>query len=68
MEDWLPEGHLARFVARIVEPVFGLIKEQRGCRRFLLRGLTKVAAEWALLCAVTNLWRLYRYAPQAVGA
>jgi len=52
----------------IVEPVFGLIKEQRGCRRFLLRGLTKVAAEWALLCTVTNLWRLYRYAPQAVGA
>ncbi len=52
----------------IVEPVFGLIKEQRGCRRFLLRGLTKVAAEWALLCTVTNLWRLYRYTPQAVGA
>jgi transposase len=52
----------------IVEPVFGLIKEQRGCRRFLLRGLKKVAAEWSLLCAVTNLWRLYRYAPQAVGA
>lgn len=52
----------------IVEPVFALIKEQRGCRRFLLRGLKKASAEWSLLCTVTNLWRLYRYAPQAVGA
>jgi len=51
----------------IVEPVFALLKEQRGCRRFLLRGLKQVSAEWSLLCAVTNLWRLYRYAPQTVG-
>lgn len=52
----------------IVEPVFALIKEQRGCRRFLLRGLKKVSAEWSFLCAVTNLWRLYRYAPQVIAA
>lgn len=52
----------------IVEPVFDLIKEQRGCRRFLFRGLKKVAAEWGFLCAVTNLWKLFRFAPQANGA
>jgi hypothetical protein len=33
-----------------VEPVFGQIKEARGFRQFLQRGLEKVAAEWALKC------------------
>ena len=31
---------------QLVEPVFGIIKEQQGARRFLLRGLVNVAAEW----------------------
>jgi hypothetical protein len=46
----------------IVEPVFGQIKEQRGFRRFSLRGLEKVRAEWKLVCAAANLLKLYRYA------
>ena len=46
----------------IVEPVFGQIKEQRGFRRFSLRGLEKVRAEWKLVCAVANLLKLFRYA------
>ena len=52
--------------AGIVEPVFGFIKEQRGFRRFLLRGIQKVRAEWSLTCAAVNLWRLFRhgYKPQ----
>lgn len=29
------------------EPVFGILKEQQAARRFLLRGLTNVKAEWA---------------------
>ncbi len=41
-----------------VEPVFGQIKEARGFRRFLLRGLEKVGAEWQLICAVHNLRKL----------
>jgi hypothetical protein len=51
----------------IVEPVFGQIKEQRGFRRFNLRGLEKVRAEWKLVCATANLLKLFRYAgtPQA---
>ena len=34
---------------QLVEPVFGIIKEQQGARRFLLRGLTNGAAEWTML-------------------
>jgi IS5 family transposase len=44
----------------VVEPVFGQIKEARGFRRFLLRGLKKVQAEWALLCLTHNILKLYR--------
>jgi Transposase DDE domain len=45
----------------IVEPVFGQIKEQRGLRRFSLRGLDKVRAEWKLVCATSNLLKLIRF-------
>ena len=31
---------------QLVEPVFGIIKEQQGVRRFLLRGVGNVTAEW----------------------
>ena len=50
----------------VVEPVFGQIKEQRGFRRFSMRGLEKVRAEWKLVCATANLLKLFRYgwAPQ----
>lgn len=44
-----------------VEPVFGVIKSVRNFRQFLLRGLTKVQIEWALICTAHNLWKL-RYA------
>lgn len=44
----------------LVEPVFGILKEQQGGRRFLLRGLAKVRAEWDLLGAAFNLRTLWR--------
>ena len=44
----------------IVEPVFGHIKEQRGFRRFSLRGKENVSREWKLVCAVSNLLKLFR--------
>jgi transposase len=44
----------------IVEPVFGQIKEARGFRRFSLRGLEQVQAEWQLVTAVHNLGKLFR--------
>jgi transposase len=44
----------------IVEPVFGQIKEQRGFRRFSLRGKQNVSSEWKLVCAASNLLKLFR--------
>ena len=41
-----------------VEPVFGIIKEVMGFRRFMLRGLTAVSGEWTLVCIAFNLKRL----------
>ena len=42
-----------------VEPVFGIIKEALGFRRFLLRGLEKVNLEWTLVTTSYNLKRLF---------
>jgi transposase len=57
-------GHRSRYRLRkqIVEPTFGQIKEARGFRRFLLRGLAKVPHEWALVCTAHNLVKLSRKA------
>jgi transposase len=44
----------------IVEPVFGQIKQVRGFRQFLLRGLEKVQREWALVCLTHNILKLHR--------
>jgi transposase len=44
----------------IVEPVNGVLKEQRGMRRFRQRGLNKVAGEWALASIAYNLTRMWR--------
>ena len=44
----------------IVEPVFGMIKSARGIRKFLLRGLEKVSAEWQLICLTHNLLKIWR--------
>ena len=59
----------------IVEPVFGQIKEARGFRRFSLRGLEAVQAEWMLVAAVHNLGKLFSsgragrvLAGQAIGS
>jgi transposase len=64
-----PEGR-AVYARRkvIVEPVFGQIKEARGVRRFLLRGLAKIRGEWRLVCLTHNLLKIWRHgwAPIAV--
>jgi Transposase DDE domain len=44
-----------------IEPVFGQIKDVRGARRFLRRGLAACEAEWKLLCGTHNLLKLWRY-------
>ena len=57
-------GRRSRYRLRkqVVEPVFGQIKQARGFRQFLLRGLDKVRAEWAMVCTVHNLLKLHRAA------
>ena len=53
-------GHRSRYRLRkqVVEPVFGHIKEARGFRRFMLRGIDQVRAEWSMLCTAHNLLKL----------
>jgi transposase len=55
-------GYRSRYRLRkqIVEPVFGQIKQARRFRQFLLRGIEKTKAEWALLCTVHNILKLQK--------
>jgi transposase len=50
-----------------VEPVFGIIKESMGFRRFRLRGWEKASLEWTLVCVSYNLKRLFRLKTLAVA-
>ena len=43
-----------------VEPVFGVIKEILGFRRFSLRGEAETDAEWSLVCSAYNLKRFFK--------
>lgn len=69
-------GHASPYRLRkqLPEPVFGQIKQARGFRQFLLRGLENVAAEWAIVCTAHNLlklakgWSLSAARPIAGGA
>jgi transposase len=53
-------GHASPYRLRkqLPEPVFGQIKQARGFRQFLLRGIERVRAEWAIVCTVHNLLKL----------
>lgn len=55
-------GHRSRYRLRkqTVEPVFGQMKECRGFRQFLLRGLVKAKAEWTLACVAHNVLKLQK--------
>lgn len=43
-----------------IEPVFGIIKDAMGFRRFAMRGKAKVALEWTLVCLSYNMRRVHR--------
>ena len=47
-----------RLRKQIVEPVFGQIKASTGFRQFLLRGIDRVRAEWAMICTAHNIAKL----------
>ena len=57
-------GHRSRYRLRkqLPESVFGQIRQARGFRQFLLRGLEKVADEWALVCLAHNITKMARAA------
>lgn len=54
-----PGQQLYKKRKQTVEPVFGIIKEVVGFRRFSLRGHAKVSLEWILVCVSYNLKRLF---------
>ena len=53
-------GHASPYRLRkqLPEPVFGQIKQARGFRQFLMRGVAKAAAEWGLVCLAHNVLKL----------
>jgi hypothetical protein len=51
-----------------VEPVFGIIKQAIGFRRFLLRGKAKVGLEWTLVTTSYNLKRLFNLGMKLTAA
>lgn len=68
--EWMRTEEARSLYARrkeLIEPTFGILKDQLAARRFLLRGLTNVRAEFALLAAAFNLrtlWRVWRWSPR----
>jgi hypothetical protein len=56
-----PEGRKIYLQRKgLVEPVIGTLKEQRGMRRFLRRGLANVAVELVLAALSYNLTHYHR--------
>ena len=62
-------GYRSRYRLRKQIPAFartslvsGQIKQARGFRQFLLRGIENVRAEWAMICTARNLTKLARAA------
>lgn len=53
-------GDIYKKRKQTVEPVFGIIKETLGFRRFSLRGEQQTDGEWALVCLAYNLKRLFK--------
>ena len=55
-------GRRSRYRLRkqTAEPVFGQIKQPRGFRQFLLRGLNQVKGEWAMICTAHNILKFYK--------
>jgi transposase len=53
-------GHESPYRLRkqLPEPVFGQIKQARGFRQFLLRGVEKVKREWGFVCVAHNVLKL----------
>ncbi len=58
---------LYKLRGQTVEPVFGQVKDGRGCERFMRRGKQAAASEWSLICATHNLLKLWRSGKAKLG-
>lgn len=57
----VPGKAIYKFRKAVVEPVFGQIKSANlKFASFSFRGLKAVSAEWKLVCAIHNLWKIQR--------
>ena len=62
-QDQIETVLASRRRGQLIEPVFGILKEQMEMRRFALRGLVNVVAQWTLAATAFNLrtlWRIWR--------
>jgi hypothetical protein len=60
MKHAYPENAaLLRRRKTIVEPIFAYIKRILSFRRWTIRGLDNVQAQWSLLCTAVNLRKMY---------
>jgi len=62
-----PGRAVYRIRKALVEPVFGVLKEQRGMRQLRRRGRENVAVEWSLATTAYNLTRWWNSARTAPG-
>jgi len=44
----------------LIEPIFGLIKEINGFRRFTVKGLENAKSQWSMLCTSVNLQKMHK--------
>lgn len=51
---------LYKLRGQTIEPIFGQIKDGRGCERFMRRGIKAASSEWSLMCSTHNLLKLWR--------
>ena len=64
--SWMATEEAKRAYRRrmaLVEPLFAILKNQLGARRFTLRGMDNVKAEWTMVATAFNLrtlWRVWR--------
>jgi transposase len=59
-----PARDVYRLRKQLIEPAFGILKEQQAARRFLLRGRENALSEWTLLATAFNLRGLAKIWPQ----
>jgi len=51
---------LYKLRGQTIEPIFGQIKDGRGCDCFMRRGIKAADSEWSLICSTHNLLKLWR--------